>query len=197
MNGQVNGLQDTTDILARAKNGGMIAFDDPNYAAIDAVVEANAALTATLNNSYHTPAQRRQLLSEIFGEQLAETTTINTPFNTDFGHHTQIGQRVFINKDCLFVDLGGITIEDDVLIGPRVTLVSVNHLENPAQRRSMMTKSVHIKQGAWLGANVTVLPGVTVGANAIVGAGSVVTKDVPDNTVVVGNPARKIRMIKA
>lgn len=92
------------------------------------------------------------------------------------------------------MDLGGVTIDDDVLIGPRVTLISVNHVENPRQRRNLITKSVHIKRHAWLGANVTVLPGVTIGENAIVGAGSVVTKNVPDNTVVVGNPAKKLRM---
>lgn len=162
---------------------------------IDEIVERSAAITATFNAGYHDRDERQQLISELFGYQIPTTTRINAPFNTDFGRHTQVGERVFINKDCLFVDLGGITIDDDVLIGPRVTLISVNHVENPAERRSLITKAVHIKQHAWLGANVTVLPGVTIGENAIVGAASVVTKDVPANTVVVGNPARKIRLV--
>jgi acetyltransferase-like isoleucine patch superfamily enzyme len=191
----VNDLDITKDILERAKNGDMIDFDDENYGEIDAVVEENAELTSLFNNSYHNPYERRTLLSQIFGYEVAETTIVNAPFNTDFGRHTQLGERVFINKDCMFVDLGGITIEDDVLIGPRTTLISVNHVEKPAERRNLMTNAVHIKQHAWLGANVTVLPGVTVGENAIVGAGSVVTKNVADNTIVVGNPAKKIRMV--
>lgn len=184
----------TKDILKQARNGGIIEFDHTNYNQIDTIVEQNAELTTLFNNTYHNADGRRELLSKIFGYNLPATTTINAPFNTDFGRHTRVGERVFINKDCLFVDLGGVTIDDDVLIGPRVTLISVNHVENPSQRHNLITKSVHIKRHAWLGANVTVFPGVTIGENAIVGAGSVVTKDVPDNTVVVGNPAKKLRM---
>lgn len=190
----MNDLNTSNDILKRAQAGGLIAYDEPDYGKIDAVVEENAKLTARFNNSYHDPEDRRRLLSQVFGYEVPATTIINAPFNTDFGRHTQLGERVFINKDCMFVDLGGITIDDDVLIGPRTILISVNHVEKPEQRRSLMTKAVHIKQHAWLGANVTVLPGGTIGENAIVGAGSVVTKDVPDNTIVVGNPAKKIRM---
>lgn len=190
----MNLLGVTKDILKQARNGGVIEFDHTNYSQIDTIVEQNAELTTLFNNTYHNADGRRELLSKIFGYNLSVTTTINAPFNTDFGRHTRIGERVFINKDCLFVDLGGVTIDDDVLIGPRVTLISVNHVENSSQRRNLITKSVHIKRHAWLGANVTVLPGVTIGENAIVGAGSVVTKNVPDNTAVVGNPAKKLRM---
>ncbi|MFC6181196.1 DapH/DapD/GlmU-related protein [Lactiplantibacillus daowaiensis] len=186
----------TTNILNQALNGGRLVYSPTNFAPIDAIVETNAAVTAQLNQGYHTPAERRQLFSQIFGAPVPASTEIKAPFNTDFGRHTIVGENVFINKDCLFVDLGGITIDDNVLIAPRVMLITVNHVEAPAHRRDLITKSIHIKHHAWLGAGVQVLPGVTIGENAIVGAGAVVTKDVPANTMVAGIPAHKIRNVQ-
>ncbi|NVY96136.1 hypothetical protein HU830_02930 [Lactobacillus sp. DCY120] len=98
---------------------------------------------------------------------------MNQPFQTDFGAHTFLGKNVFINRDCCFVDLGGIFIVDQVFIGPRVLMISVNHRENPQKRADLVLKAVHIEKGAWLGAGVMVVPGVTIGA------GAVVTHDVP------------------
>ena len=96
---------------------------------------------------------------------------------------------------CTFLALGGITIEDDVFIGPHCVLATEYHPENPEMRHSLLTKPIVVKRNAWLGANVTVLAGVTIGENAIVAAGSVVNKDVPANMVVAGSPARVIRPI--
>ena len=96
----------------------------------------------------------------------------------------------------MFTDLGGITLEDHVLIGPRANLLTVNHPQDPKQRRSLIVKPITIKRNAWIGAAATILPGVTVGENAIVGANALVTKDVPANTVVGGNPAKVIKEIK-
>jgi acetyltransferase-like isoleucine patch superfamily enzyme len=93
------------------------------------------------------------------------------------------------------LDLGGIRIDDDVLIGPRVNLVTENHPTDPTQRKSLSLHGIHIKRNAWIGAGATVLPGVTIGENAIVAAGAVVTKDVPDNSIVGGIPAKHIRFI--
>ena len=95
----------------------------------------------------------------------------------------------------MMVDLGGITIEDDVLIGPGVYLISVNHQLDPHHRKELELKPVLIKKNAWIGAKATILPGVTVGENAVVVAGAVVTKDVPANTVVAGMPAKVIKKI--
>lgn len=95
----------------------------------------------------------------------------------------------------MFVDLGGIEVEDNVLIGPDVKILSVNHPLDPKNRRGVILKTVKIKRNAWLGAGVTVCPGVTIGENSVIGAGSVVTKDVPSNTVYAGVPAKFIKDI--
>ena len=91
--------------------------------------------------------------------------------------------------------MGGITICDNVLIGPNVSLVSENHPIDPTQRKSLIGKPIVIKNNAWIGASATILPGITVGENSIVAAGSIVTKDVPDNTMVAGNPAKYMKSI--
>jgi acetyltransferase-like isoleucine patch superfamily enzyme len=117
------------------------------------------------------------------------------PFYTDFGKNIRVGRNVFINHACEFMDRGGITIGDDVLIGPKVNLVTINHPLDPATRRSTYCAPIHIKKGAWLGASVSVMPGVTIGENAVVAANAVVTSDVPDGAVAGGIPARVIRRI--
>ena len=160
------------------------------------IIDQNQRLLHRLNNHTHQPAEIRQLIGEISGQPIHESVEIRLPFFTDFGRHIQIGRHVFINSNVMFVDLGGICIDDHVLIGPKATIISVNHQEAPARRRALTLKPVHLKTGAWIGAQALILPGVTVGKNAIVGAGAVVTKDVPNNTVVAGNPAQKIRSIK-
>ena len=102
---------------------------------------------------------------------------------------------MFINHGCSFLDLGGITIEDDVLIGPQVKIVTENHPVDPMQRKGLDVKAVHIGKNVWLCAGASVLPVVTIGENSIVAAGAVVTKDVPSNTIVGGVPAKHIKNI--
>ena len=115
------------------------------------------------------------------------------PFYTDFGKNIRVGRNVFVNHACEFMDRGGITIGDDVLIGPKVNLVTINHLD-PAQRRSTWCAPIVIKRGAWLGASVSVMPGVTDHWRECGGDGNaVVIRDVLDNTVVGGIPARVIK----
>lgn len=94
------------------------------------------------------------------------------------------------------MDRGGITLEDGVFIGPNVNIITENHAEEPELRHNVYTKPILIKRNAWIGAAAIILPGVTIGENAIVAAGAVVTKDVPDNMIVGGNPAKIIRKIK-
>lgn len=118
------------------------------------------------------------------------------PFYTAFGKLTKIGKNVFINFGCTFLDQGSITIEDDVFIAPCVKITTEAHPENPEERHNLLIKPVAIKQNAWIGANAVILPGVIIGKNAIIGAGAVVTKDVEDNAVVAGVPAKFIRKIK-
>jgi acetyltransferase-like isoleucine patch superfamily enzyme len=149
---------------------------------------------AALNTSTDVD-QIRDRLSEITGNQIDKSTTIFIPFYTNFGKHTKIGKNVFINHDCSFLDLGGITIEDDVQIGPKVSLITENHPLDPSTRKSLNIKSIHIKKNAWIGAGAIVLPGITIGENSVIAAGAVVNKDVPDNTIVGGVPAKIIRAI--
>lgn len=102
---------------------------------------------------------------------------------------------MFINFDCIFLGLGGITIEDGALIAPRVSLLSEGHPVNPADRQSLVPGHIHIKRNAWISAGAMILPGVTVGENSIVAAGAVVSSDVPDNTIVGGVPAKVIKRV--
>ena len=159
-------------------------------------VQRTMRLAAEMNTGYHTEAEVRDYMRQITGSEIDETLRIFTPFHINYGKKTTFGRDCFVNFGCTFLALGGITIEDDVFIGPHCVLATEYHPENPKTRHSLLTKPIVVKRNAWLGANVTVLAGVTIGENAIVAAGSVVTKDVPDNMVVAGSPARVIREIK-
>ena len=163
------------------------------FAKIHEIVDKNAPLVAELNSGFRTQAEVRAILSEMTGEAIDESFHVNLPLYTDFGAHIHIGKRVFINTATVLTDLGGITLEDDVLIGPRVNIITVDHPLDPTARRGVILKPVVIKKNAWIGAGATILAGVTVGENAIVAAGAVVTKDVPANTVVGGVPAKIIK----
>jgi acetyltransferase-like isoleucine patch superfamily enzyme len=186
--------QNKYSIFDRMLAGGQIPFSDPEYPTIFEVVSRTINLSVSLNASINIE-QIRERLSEIIGQQIDVSTTIFTPFHTNFGKHIQLGKNVFINHACTFLDLGGITIEDDVLIGPKVSIITENHPVNPNDRKILDLKSVMIKRNSWIGANSTILPGVTIGENSVVAAGSVVTKDVPANTVVAGVPAKIIKTI--
>ncbi|WP_041556679.1 DapH/DapD/GlmU-related protein [Carnobacterium sp. 17-4] len=150
----------------------------------------NERLVMELNTGYHTPTEVRTSLEKITGQSIDSSVTVSLPFYTDFGKHISFGKDIFINQNVTFVDLGGVFLEDNVLIGPGARLITVNHLVDPAKRRGIIVDSIRIKENAWIGANATVLAGVTVGKNAIVAADATVTKDVPDNVIVAGTPAR-------
>lgn len=149
----------------------------------------NERLLAELNNGYHPKAEVRNYLAKITGQEIDESVDVNLPFYSDFGKHIQFGKNIFVNFNVTFVDLGGITIEDNVLIGPGARLLTVNHLTDPQKRRGLKVNSILVKKNAWIGANATIMPGITIGENSIVAADATVTKDVPDNVIVVGSPA--------
>ena len=150
-------------------------------------------ITAELNGAYHTPEEVRALMSQLTASEIDESFGLFPPFHTDCGKNTKIGKRVFINAGCQFQDQGGITIGDDVLVGPQTIITTLNHDPDPEKRGGMFAKPVVIGDKVWLGARVTICPGVTIGEGAIVGAGAVVTKDVPPRTVVAGVPAKVIK----
>jgi acetyltransferase-like isoleucine patch superfamily enzyme len=182
------------DIFNRLHAGEAVPFNDPEYPKIFEIASRTMKLLAELNNSADID-YIRQLLGEISGNQLDSGTTVLTPLHINLGIFTRIGKNVFINHDCTFLDIGGITIEDDVLIGPRVSLITESHPINPVDRKSLVVKPVVIKRNAWIGIGAIILPGVTVGENAVVAAGAVVSKDVPANSIVGGVPAKVIKNI--
>ncbi len=182
------------NIFEIMKSEGEVRQDHPQYAAFMEIVATTLKEVAIMNNIGDV-AEIRNKLSEIIGSKIDESTGIFAPFYTNFGKHIQIGKNVFINHACSFLDMGGITIEDDVLIGPRVNLVTENHPIDPSNRKNLLCSSILIKKNAWIGAGATILPGVTVGENAVVAAGSVVTKNVPSNTIVSGVPAKHLKNI--
>ena len=191
----INSLSDfNTDIFDRLLAGETVPFDDPEYSKIHEAVNQTRKLLVALNNAT-TAEQIRELLSQITGSKIDESTTVFTPFLTNFGRHITLGKNVFINHACSFLDLGGITIDDGVLIAPRVNLISESHPVELEDRNKLTVGHIHIKQNAWIGAGATVLPGVTIGENSVVAAGAVVSKDVPDNSIVGGVPAKFIKPI--
>lgn len=182
------------DIFEIMKSGEEVRQDHPQYAAFMKVVTSTLKLSATLNTSENVSLFRERL-SEIIGSVIDQSTAIFAPFYINFGKHTTIGKNVFINHACSFLDMGGITIEDDVLIGPKVNLITENHPIDPNNRKTLLCKPIVIKRNVWIGAAATILPGVTIGENAVVAAGSVVTKDVPSNTIVAGVPAKYVKNV--
>ena len=183
-----------TSIFERMLAGGLISFADPEYPKIFEEVSKTFQQSLALNTSTDI-AQIRERLSEVIGQPVDESTTVFTPFHTNFGKHISLGKNVFINHACTFLDLGGIVIEDEVLVGPKVSLITENHPVRPEDRKMLDLKRIVLKRKCWIGANSVILPGVTVGENSVVAAGSVVTKDVPADTVVAGVPARVIKKV--
>lgn len=186
--------QNPTDSFDMLPTGIPVNLAEPRFSGIMEQVGKTIKLVTQMNQMGDI-AKVREKLGEILAAPVDVTTVVFPPFYTNFGKFTQIGKNVFINHDCSFLDLGGITIEDNVMLGPQVKLTSENHPLDPRIRRQLLLGRVHIKRNAWIGAGATILPGVTVGENAIVAAGAVVNKDVPDNAIVGGIPAKLIKMI--
>jgi acetyltransferase-like isoleucine patch superfamily enzyme len=175
----------------------IIARRTPESAAMSADVKRAMAITARLNRlTYNDGGEVRALFSELIGNKVDDSFLLIPPFYATGGTDTRIGRNVFINQNCTFYDLGGIDIADDVLIGPNVSIITSGHPVAPSQRHAFtIAKPIVIERNVWVATGATIIGGVTVGENSVVAAGSVVTKDVPPNTLVGGNPARVIRSI--
>jgi len=169
----------------------------PESAAMLANVKRAMALTAVLNRLTLDDADEiRALFSELIGKKVDESFLLIPPFYTAGGNEIRVGHNVFVNQNCTFYDLGGLDIADDVMIGPNVSIITTGHSLEPTQRRTVtIGKPIVIERNVWIAAGATIIGGVTIGENSVVAAGSVVTKDVPPNTLVGGNPARIIRSI--
>ena len=169
----------------------------PESTAMLASVKRATAITANLNRlTFNDADEVRALFSELIGKKVDDSFLLIPPFYATGGADISVGRNVFINQNCTFYDLGGLAIADDVMIGPNVSLITSGHPIEPSQRRAcVVAKPIVIERNVWIAAGATIIGGVTVGENSVVAAGSVVTRDVPPNTLVGGNPARIIRSI--
>lgn len=141
--------------------------------------------------------KKQKILKELFAE-VGENTYIQAPYHAMWGgHHVHLGKNVYVNFNCTFVDDAQIYIGDGTMIAPNVTIIAASHPVSPSLRAKGFgcNKPVYIGKNVWLASNVTVLPGVHIGDNSIIGAGSVVTKDIPENVIAFGNPVKVQRQI--
>lgn len=151
------------------------------------------AMTAFNRSEPDDIKRRSELMKELFGKEVK--AWIEPPFYCCYGTNIEFGNGVYINMNCSFIDDGRIVIGSRVMFGPGVAIATVGHPIKPDMRGYMYTDPVRIGDNCWIGANVTICPGVTIGENTVIGAGSVVTKNIPANVVAVGNPCRVLREI--
>lgn len=152
-------------------------------------------VTFRLNSAWHSQEEIRSLLGELFGRPVPNTLRVFPPFYSDFGKNIHVGENVFINACCHFQDHGGVTLGDGCQIGHNVVFATLNHGLEPADRGTTYPAPIVLGRNVWVGSNATILQGVTIGDNAVVAAGAVVSRDVPANTIVGGVPARIIKRI--
>jgi len=152
-------------------------------------------ITAELNGSYHSQEEIQSLMSELTGKPVDTTFTLLPPIYSDFGKNISIGKNVFINACCNFQDQGGVIIKDGAFIGHKVVFATLNHGYSQETRRHIYPAPIVVGENAWIGSSATILPGVTIGDNAIVAAGAVVSKDVAPGTIVGGVPAKFIKTV--
>lgn len=185
---------DSPTMRDRMLAGEAYIADDPDLAQENADAQALAHRYNTMDPT-DRPA-RRAILDELLGA-FGHGSEIRPPFHCDYGYQTTVGARTFVNWGLVCLDVGRITIGDDVQIGPNVQLLTATHPVEPGPRRDKWEGSapITIEDNVWLGGGVIVLPGVTIGADTVVGAGSVVAHDLPSGVIAVGNPARVLREI--
>ncbi len=184
------------ELLEIFNSGKTLMMDEDALEACNYYSREAQKITCELNYKFHEPHEIKKIFSKLINQKLDEEFRLFPPFYTDFGKNIHIGKNVFINSDCKFQDQGGIFIGDDVLIGHNVVLATLNHEENPEKRANLCPGSIHIGNKVWIGSNATILPGTEIGDGAIIAAGAVVTKNVEENTVVGGIPAKIIKKIR-
>ncbi|WP_274622834.1 DapH/DapD/GlmU-related protein [Sinobaca sp. H24] len=186
----------TNDLLAHLNQGKSVEGGTELHQLMHEGSQEALKLTVELNGQYHTPEEVQVLFFRLIDQPIDTTFALFPPFYTDWGRNTKVGKNIFINSGCRFQDQGGITIGDRAFIGHNVVLATLNHDIDPAKRSTMHPSPITIGKDVWIGANATVLPGVTIGDGAIVAAGAVVTKDVPSKVVAGGVPAKIVKKIE-
>jgi maltose O-acetyltransferase len=185
---------DERPMLERMLAGDLYLADDPEI--IERHLRAQDLMAAYNGRSPREGTERQRILEELLGSVGADTE-IRSPLYVDYGTQIRIGARCFANYGLVALDVAAITIGDDVQIGPDVQLLTPTHPLDPDLRRAKWeaARPISIGDNVWLGGGVIVLPGVTIGADTVVGAGSVVTRDLPGGVLAVGNPARVVRRL--
>ena len=186
---------DLHDFLEHLNCGKAVIGNSELHEFMHKVSEEAMQITSRLNGRYHEPEEIRALFSELIGKPVDPSFRLFPPFYSDCGKNITVGKIVFINSGCHFQDQGGITIGDGTLIGHCVVLATLNHDFSPSKRGTLHPAPIVIGKNVWIGANATIVPGVTIGNGSIIAAGAVVTKDVPENVVVGGVPAKIIKTV--
>lgn len=187
---------ETKDSKYKQEHGYVYSAKDE---AIFNIVKDTVHYVEILNKLSNSEIQRRRDFLRTFVAKLDEGAMINSPFYMEFANHLEMGVNSFINYDCIMLNNAMIKLGDNVLVGPKVSFYTAMHPIDAKQREQWLVyaKPITVEDNVWIGGSATILGGVTIGKNAIVGAGAVVTKDVEPNTIVVGNPARVLRKITA
>lgn len=187
---------DNKQFLEFIKNAEVIKAGSQAHLKMHELSTRAQKITMRLNYGFHEPEETVRLFSELTESKVDDSFRCFLPFYTECGINIKLGKNVFINSGCCFQDHAGIEIGDGTLIGHQVVIATLNHAQDPVSRADMFPKPVKIGKNVWIGAHATILPGVTIGDNAIIAAGAVVTKDVEKNAVAGGVPAKKIKDIE-
>ena len=186
----------SNEIFARDLKGEGVNYESEGWEEMLKAITNAQKIVAHLNSGYHSREETRAILSELFGYELDSSVWIMPPFYTDFGRNIALEKGVFINTCCTFMDRGGIEVGEGAFIAPKVNIVTINHDFNPLNRATTLCKPVKIGKRVWIGIGAIICPSVTIGDNSIIAAGAVVTKDVPPNVIVGGNPAKIIKTLE-
>jgi acetyltransferase-like isoleucine patch superfamily enzyme len=166
----------------------LMRIHSPEFQAMSQRVLEVTALTSRLNVlPFDDEAGKAALLTQILGRPVPDRTTIYPPFFTDHGLNLELADRVFINQNCTFLDYAGIRLAERVMVAPKVTFITVGHPVDTDERRIWLTGGpIVVEENAWIGAGATILPGVTIGRDSVIAAGTVVAEDVPAGALVAG-----------